>query len=67
MQKKVVMRLIQIDFIICSLINQFVSESDYKLKLKQTDNNSKAFSAIINGTEKTYDKFSNVIENYNFF
>ncbi len=49
------------------LINQFVSESDYKLKLKQTDNNSKAFSAIINGTEKTYDKFSNVIENYNFF
>ncbi len=49
------------------LINQFVSESDYKLKLKQTDNNSKAFSAIINGTEKAYDKFSNVIENYNFF
>jgi len=49
------------------LINQYVSQSESKLKLKQTDNNSKAFSSIINGTEKSFDKFSNVIENYNFF
>ena len=31
-------------------------------KLKQTDNNSKAFSSIINGTEKSFDKFSNSID-----
>ena len=49
------------------LINQYVQEESSKLKLKQTDSNSKAFIAILNGSEAGYDGYSNVIENYNFF
>jgi len=49
------------------LINQYVQDEKSKLKLKQTDENSKAFKAILNGTERHYDGYSNVIENYNYF
>src|SRR5690606_24145085 len=49
------------------LINQYVADEKSKLKLKQTDENSRAFKAILNGTEKLYDGYSNVIENYNYF
>ena len=49
------------------LTNQYVQQESSKLKLKQTDNNSLAFKAILNGTETEFDKYSNVIENYNYF
>jgi uncharacterized protein with ParB-like and HNH nuclease domain len=49
------------------LINKYVHNEASKLKLKQTDNNSKAFKAIMLGTEKEFDAYSNVIENYNYF
>lgn len=49
------------------LINKYVHNEASKLKLKQTDNNSKAFKAIMLGTEKEFDSYSNVIENYNYF
>lgn len=49
------------------LTNQYVQNESSKLKLKQTDTNSLAFKAIMNGTEKEFDTYSNVIENFNFF
>lgn len=49
------------------LSNQYVKNERHKLKLKQTDPNSRAFHAILNGNEKSYDGFSNVIENYYYF
>ena len=49
------------------LTNQFVQHESSKLKLKQTDTNSLAFKAIMNGTENEYAHYSNVIENYNYF
>jgi uncharacterized protein with ParB-like and HNH nuclease domain len=49
------------------LTNQYVQNESSKLKLKQTDTNSLAFKAIMVGTEKEFNGFSNVIENYNFF
>ena len=49
------------------LTNQYVQNESSKLKLKQTDTNSLAFKAIMNGTEKSFSNYSNVIENYNFF
>ncbi len=49
------------------LTNQYVQHESSKLKLKQTDNNSLAFKAVMNQTENEFDKFSNVIENYNYF
>ena len=49
------------------LVNQYVKEEESKLKLKQTDTNSLAFKALIDENEKSFDKFSNVIENFNFF
>lgn len=49
------------------LINQYVQDEKNKLKLKQTDTNSRAFKAILQGTEKQFDGYSNVIENYNYF
>src|SRR5690606_5031335 len=49
------------------LINQYVQDEKSKLKLKQTDTNSRAFKAILQGTEKQFDGYSNVIENYNYF
>ncbi|MCH8534857.1 MAG: DUF262 domain-containing HNH endonuclease family protein [Flavobacteriaceae bacterium] len=49
------------------LTNQYVQNESSKLKLKQTDSNSQAFKAIMNGTEKEFDTYSNVIENFNFF
>jgi uncharacterized protein with ParB-like and HNH nuclease domain len=49
------------------LTNQYVQNEDSKLKLKQTDNNSNAFKAIMLGTEREFGSYSNVIENYNFF
>ncbi|RXG13260.1 DUF4268 domain-containing protein [Leeuwenhoekiella aestuarii] len=49
------------------LINQYVQQESSKLKLKQTDTNSAAFKAIMIGTEKEFDQYSNVIENFNFF
>lgn len=49
------------------LTNQYVQNESSKLKLKQTDTNSLAFKAIMLGTEKEFDGFSNVTENYIFF
>lgn len=49
------------------LTNQYVQNEASKLKLKQTDNNSAAFKAIMLGTEKEFANYSNVIENYSFF
>lgn len=49
------------------LTNQYVQQESSKLKLKQTDANALAFKAIMLGTEKEYDPYSNVIENYNYF
>jgi uncharacterized protein with ParB-like and HNH nuclease domain len=49
------------------LTNQYVQNESSKLKLKQTDTNSFAFKAIMLGTEKEYDVYSNVTENYNYF
>ena len=49
------------------LVNQYVQQESSKLKLKQTDTNSLAFKAIMNSTENEFDKYSNVIENFNFF
>lgn len=47
------------------LTNQYVKNESSKLKLKQTDSNSLAFNAIMNGND--YTPFSNVTENYNYF
>lgn len=49
------------------LTNQYVENESSKLKLKQTDTNFLAFKAIMNATEKEFDTYSNVIENFNFF
>jgi uncharacterized protein with ParB-like and HNH nuclease domain len=49
------------------LTNQYVEQESSKLKLKQTDQNSLAFKAIMNATENEFGSYSNVIENYNFF
>ena len=49
------------------LTNQYVQNESSKLKLKQTDTNSLAFKAIMLGTEKEFNVYSNVTENYNFF
>lgn len=49
------------------LINQYAWDEKNKLKLKQTDTSSRAFEAILNGAEKEFDTYSNVIENYNYF
>lgn len=49
------------------LTNQYVQQESNKLKLKQTDTNSLAFKSIMNQTENEFDRFSNVIENYNYF
>jgi len=49
------------------LTNQYVQKETSKLKLKQTDHNAAAFKAIMHGNEKSYNEYSNVIENYNFF
>jgi uncharacterized protein with ParB-like and HNH nuclease domain len=50
------------------LINKFVSQDDSKLKLKQTDNNSKAFKYLLNDNKpEDYGDYSRVIENYTFF
>lgn len=49
------------------LVNQYVENESSKLKLKQTDNNSLAFKAIMNSTENQCQSYSNVIENYSFF
>lgn len=49
------------------LTNQYVQNESSKLKLKQTDTNSLAFKAIMNGTENEFNDYSNVIENFKFF
>ena len=49
------------------LVNKYVHNEASKLKLKQTDNNSKAFKAILLGTETAFEAYSNVIENFNYF
>lgn len=50
------------------IINKFVEEDSSKLKLKQTDINSKAFRYLLNENRpEDYGEYSRVIENYNFF
>lgn len=49
------------------IINQYVDNESYKLKLKQTDRNSKAYQALLSNEIDQFSEFSNVIENYNYF
>jgi len=49
------------------LTNQFVQNETSKIKLKQTDTNSKALKSIMIGSEKEFGSYSNVIENFNYF
>ncbi|MGK0366608.1 MAG: hypothetical protein ACI85O_003683 [Saprospiraceae bacterium] len=49
------------------LVNQYVENELSKLKLKQTDTNSRAFKAIMNGTENQFETYSNVTENFRYF
>jgi len=52
------------------LINRYVKDKGSKLKLKQTDNNSKAFDYILTHEEdeiETYEEYSRLIENYTLF
>ncbi len=49
------------------LVNQYVKNESSKLKLKQTDVNSLAFTSVLNSTENQFSIYSNVIENFNFF
>ncbi|MDD4778479.1 MAG: DUF4268 domain-containing protein [Fermentimonas sp.] len=49
------------------IINQYVDNESYKLKLKQTDRNSKAYQALLSNEIDEFSEFSNVIENYNYF
>lgn len=50
------------------LSNKYVKEETNKLKLKQSDNNAKAFYFLFsNNNPSNYDQYSNIINNYNFF
>jgi len=50
------------------IINKFVADDDSKLKLKQTDNNSRAFKYLLAGRKpEDYGEYTKVIENYTFF
>jgi uncharacterized protein with ParB-like and HNH nuclease domain len=49
------------------LTNQYAKDESYKLKLKQTDFNAKAFQAIIDEKEGQLEKYSNVKENFCYF
>jgi len=49
------------------LTNKYVQKESSKLKLKQTDRNADAFKAILYGNEKSFNEYSNVKENFNFF
>ncbi len=49
------------------IINQYVDNESYKLKLKQTDRNSLAYQAVLSNRMDEFSEFSNVIENYNYF
>ena len=49
------------------LVNQYVELDSSKLKLKQTDTNSLAFKTILEGNERGFTTYSNVIENYTYF
>lgn len=49
------------------IINKF-ADNNGKLKLKPTENNSEDLKALINRTQiSTLSKYSNIIDNYNFF
>ena len=49
------------------LINKFSSEDD-KLKLKLTENNDKALKFLLrNSNQETFDDYSNIIANFNYF
>lgn len=49
------------------LINKFASEDD-KLKLKLTENNDKALKFLLrNPKDESFEEYSNVIENFNYF
>jgi uncharacterized protein with ParB-like and HNH nuclease domain len=50
------------------LTNKYVKDDNYKLKLKQSENNAKAFKHLLsNNNPSQYNEFSKVINNYNFF
>lgn len=49
------------------IVNQYVDNESYKLKLKQTDRNSKAYQALLSNEVDDFSEFSNIIENYNYF
>jgi uncharacterized protein with ParB-like and HNH nuclease domain len=50
------------------LTNKYVKDDNNKLKLKQSENNAKAFKYLLsNNNPSQYNEFSKVINNYNFF
>jgi uncharacterized protein with ParB-like and HNH nuclease domain len=50
------------------IINKYVKEENSKLKLKQSDINSRAFKFLLTNTDpNNYGEYSNVINNYNYF
>ena len=50
------------------LTNKYVKDDNNKLKLKQSENNAKAFKHLLsNNNPSQYNEFSKVINNYNFF
>jgi uncharacterized protein with ParB-like and HNH nuclease domain len=50
------------------LSNKYVKEETNKLKLKQSENNARAFKFLYSENNPVqYDQFSNVINNYNYF
>jgi uncharacterized protein with ParB-like and HNH nuclease domain len=49
------------------LVNQYARNEHGKRKLKQNDVNAAAFLAVLNGTEHTFEPYSNVKENFLFF
>lgn len=50
------------------LTNKYVKDDNNKLKLKQSENNAKAFKHLLsNNKPSQYNEFSKVINNYNFF
>jgi uncharacterized protein with ParB-like and HNH nuclease domain len=50
------------------LTNKYVKQENNKMKLKQSDNNAKAFKYLLTNNNATlYSEYSKVINNYNFF
>lgn len=50
------------------IVNKFVKDDESKLKLKQSDNNARAFKFLLSDNDSAnYGEYSKVIDNYRFF